>query len=246
MDLIRPFDEIEDKGIALAGYTSGLCGEWTPERFEALAGQLGIAPSAMVLANEHHTDVVYVAEARDAGRGVVRPHSGDPFDAIITRERGLLLCVKTADCVPVALLDPVKGAAGIVHSGWVGSSKRIAGKTVRKMTEALGCRPENILCSIGPYNRSCCYEVGEDVRSRFREMFSDGECESLFRKKDGGAGKYLLDLGAAVSLSLCQEGVDPAHIHDSGHCTFHTSTFSSWRRTRDKKNQILTYILLRR
>ena len=243
MDFIRHFDGVEATGIALAGYTSGLCGEWTPERFETLAGLLGVGRSQILLAHERHTDRVYAAEAKDAGCGVTRAHDDEPFDAIVTREKGLVLCVKTADCVPIVLLDPVKGAAGIVHSGWVGSSKRIAGKTARKMAKTFGSNPADILCFLGPYNHSCCYEVQEDVRLRFREAFSEEECETLFRKKDE-EGKYWLDLGAAVSLSLCQEGVIPAHIHDSGHCTFHTSTFSSWRRTRNQKNQMLTYILL--
>ena len=245
MDLIRQFDGINETGTAIAGYTSGLCGEWTPDRFQTLAGLLGIDRSQISLAYERHTDRVHVAGAEDAGYGVVRPHDGEPFDAIITREKGLLLCVKTADCVPVVLLDPVKRAVGVAHSGWVGTSKRIAGKTARKMAEVFGSDPGNILCFMGPYNRSCCYEVGEDVLARFREEFSDGECGTLFREEPGRVGKYLLDLGAAVGLSLCQEGVRRANIHDCGHCTCHTSTFPSWRRTRDRRNQMLTYIMLR-
>ncbi|MBQ7151227.1 MAG: peptidoglycan editing factor PgeF [Synergistaceae bacterium] len=205
---------------------------------------MGIDRSRIVLAYERHSDRVYVAEAKDAGLGVVRGYDDTPFDAIITKEKGLALCVKTADCVPIVLLDPVKEAVGIVHSGWVGSSKHIAGKTVKKMAEAFGSAPKDILCFMGPYNHACCYEVGEDVRLRFQEAFSEEECRTLFRKKDE-AGKYWLDLGSAVSFSLCREGVSPVHIHDSGLCTFHTSTFSSWRRTRNEKKQMITYILLR-
>ena len=64
-------------------------------------------------------------------------------------------------------------------------------------------------------NHSCCYEVREDVCERFRESFSDMECEMLFKK-----------------------------MNDEGCCTYHTSTFSSWRRTGDRKKQMLTYIML--
>ena len=138
----------------------------------------------------------------------------------------------------------MKKVAGVVHSGWVGSAKRIAGNTVRKMVDEYKSRPEDIICAIGPYNRSCCYEVGEDVLERFRESFSEKECDMLFQKKKD-EGKYMLDLGKAVSLSLCQEGVKSEHIYDEGCCTYHTSTFSSWRRTGDRKKQILTYIMLK-
>lgn len=243
MDLLRKFDNICNTGLAVAGYTSGLCGEWTKERFQTLAEQVNVECSMMIMANQRHTDKVSVKGTEDAGYGILTPHDDEYADAMITKQEGVMLCVHTADCVPIVLLDPVKKVVGIVHSGWMGSSKRIAGKTVRKMSEEYGCRPEDIICGIGPYNHFCCYEVGEDVLECFKESFSDIECEMFFKKKDN-EGKYMLNLGKAVSLSMRQEGVQPQNIHDEGHCTYHTTTFSSWRRTGDKKKQILTYIML--
>ena len=236
IDLIRNFDEIYATKIAIGGYTSGLCGEWTEVRFEKLAELLEIDKSKILLANEKHTDKIFVAKD-------LTQNFNEYFDAVITNEKGLMLCVHTADCVPIALLDPTKKVIGIVHSGWRGSAKRIAGKTVKKMKEVYNCNPEDIICSIGPYNHSCCYEVGEDVLDKFRETFSESECEKLFHKKNDSE-KYMLDLGAAVSISLCHEGVKPANIYDSGYCTYHTSVFSSWRRTRNEKKQMITYIML--
>lgn len=243
MDLLRRFDEVCNTRVAIAGYTSGLCGEWKEERFKYLADKLNIECSMMIMANQHHTDKVRVMGMEDTGYGVIRPHDDDYFDAMITAQAGVTLCVHTADCVPVVLLDPVKKVVGIVHSGWIGSSKRIAGKTVKKMVDEYQSRPEDIICAMGPYNHSCCYEVGEDVLEHFKESFSDKECEMLFKKKKD-KGKYMLDLGGAVSLSLNQEGVKMENIYDEGCCTYHTSTFSSWRRTGDKKKQMLTFIVL--
>lgn len=243
-DLLRRFDAICDTQAAIAGYTSGLCGEWTKERFECLSKQLNIECDKMIMANQHHTDKVRVVGKKDAGYGIIRPHDEDYADAMITTQTGLMLCVHTADCVPVVLLDPVKKAVGVVHSGWVGSSKRIAGKTVRKMVDEYKSRPEDIICMMGPYNHFCCYEVGEDVLECFKESFSEIECEMLFKKKNGQE-KYMLDLGRAVSLSLHQEGVKMENIYDEDCCSYHTSTFSSWRRSGDKKKQMLTYIVLK-
>lgn len=243
MDLLRQFDNICNTGVAVAGYTSGLCGEWTKERFQTLAEQVNMDCSLMIMANQHHTDKVSIKGTEDAGYGILASHDDEYADAMITKQEGLMLCVHTADCVPIVLLDPVKKVVGVVHSGWMGSSKRIAGKTVRKMAEEYGCSPADIICGIGPYNHFCCYEVGEDVLECFGESFSDIECEMFFKKKNN-EGKYMLDLGRAVSFSLQQEGVQPQNIYDEGHCTYHTTTFSSWRRTGDKKKQILTYIML--
>ena len=242
-DLLRRFKEIDNTEAALAGYTSGLCGEWTKERFERLSSELNIECSKLIMANQHHTDKVRVVEIKDAGYGIIKPHVEDYSDAMITAQTGLMLCIHTADCVPVVLLDPVKKVAGVVHSGWVGTSKRIAGKTVRKMIDEYKYKPENIICAMGPYNHSCCYEVGEDVLERFRESFTEIECEMFFKKKND-KGKYMLDLGCAISLSLCQEGVKAENIYDEGCCTYHTTTFSSWRRTGERKKQMLTYIML--
>lgn len=243
-DLFRPFEMICNTGIAIAGYTSGLCGEWTEERFGYLGEQLNIERNRMIMANQHHTDTVSIVGTADAGYGITNPHDDNYFDAMITAQTGVMISVHTADCVPVVLLDPVKRVAGVVHSGWVGSSKCIAGKTVRKMVEEYKSRPEDIICAIGPYNHSCCYEVGEDVLERFKESFSDTECGMLFKKKKD-EGKFMLDLGGAVSLSLCQAGVKAENIYDEDCCTYHTSTFSSWRRTGDRKKQMLTYIMLK-
>lgn len=241
---VRQFDKICSTGLAIAGFTSGLCGVWTEERFSLLAEEVGADAAKITVANQHHTDEVHIAGQEDAGKGNTIPLGDDFYDAMITDKPGLMLSVHTADCVPAAMLDPVKKAIGIAHSGWAGSAKGITGKTVRKMMDEYGCDPADIIICLGPYNHACCYEVGEDVLESFRSGFSEKECEQMFKKKDE-EGKFLLDLGAAISISLCREGVLKENIFDSGHCTFHTDEYSSWRRTRNKKHQILTYIMLR-
>ena len=243
-DLFREFETICNTKVAMAGYTSGLCGEWTEERFKNLGDQLGVEISGMVMANQKHTDQVSVVKKEDAGYGIIRPHGEDYADAMITAQTGIMLCIHTADCVPVVLFDPVKRVIGIAHSGWVGSSKHIAGKTLKKMIDEYHSRPEDVICAIGPYNHFCCYEVGEDVHECFREAFSETECRILF-KKTNNEGKYMLDLGSAVKISLCQTGAKQEKIYDVNCCTYHTESLPSWRRTGDRKKQILTYIMLK-
>src|SRR2546427_10421579 len=38
-------------------------------------------------------------------------------DAIVTDQPGVLVTVETADCVPILLLDPVRGGSSAVHAG---------------------------------------------------------------------------------------------------------------------------------
>ncbi len=100
-------------------------------------------------------------------------------DAMVTATAGLALVVKTADCPPILLLDPVARAVGIVHAGWRGTVRRIAEKTVGTMRAHYGADPSRMRAVIGPGIRVCCYQVGEEVLEQFHSQFP--YAEELFR-----------------------------------------------------------------
>jgi len=78
-------------------------------------------------------------------------------DALISETPEILLIIKTADCQPVILVDPVNQSVAAIHSGWRGSVQNIIGKTVSKMVD-LGTNPQNIIAGIGPSLGPCCAE----------------------------------------------------------------------------------------
>ncbi len=84
-------------------------------------------------------------------------------DAFITAERGVVCFVRTADCVPILIADPVRRAVGAVHAGWRGAEKDVAGATIRKMCDAFGSDSANLFAAIGPSICGDCYDV--DLRS---------------------------------------------------------------------------------
>ena len=100
-------------------------------------------------------------------------------DAMVTGTAGLALAVKTADCPPILLLDPVAPAVGIVHAGWRGTARRITEKTVGTMRAYYGAVPSRMRAVIGPGIHVCCYQVGEEVLEEFRSQFP--YAEELFR-----------------------------------------------------------------
>ena len=58
---------------------------------------------------------------------VDRPvEEGDAFeggwDALVTDQPGLMVTVRTADCVPVLLYDPERRVVAAIHAGWRGGS----------------------------------------------------------------------------------------------------------------------------
>jgi YfiH family protein len=103
-----------------------------------------------------HSDAVrIVSEAGDAG----------PGDALVSDTAGLLLEVRTADCIPILLVDPVRKAVAAVHAGWRGTEAQIAAKAVSTLRDRFGCR--DLQAAIGPGIQVCCFEVGPEVALRF-------------------------------------------------------------------------------
>ncbi len=155
----------------------------------------------------HGADVVVIR-----GRG---PQEWPPpqADGILTREIGLPLVMRFADCVPILLYDPVQRVAGIAHAGWRGTVAGAGAATVRTMCDAFGSRPADILAAIGPSIGPCCYEVGEEVVAQIREVF--GDREELFHAANGKGPR--LDLWAANRLALEQAGVEQIEV--AGICT---------------------------
>ncbi|HET8666444.1 MAG TPA: peptidoglycan editing factor PgeF [Terriglobales bacterium] len=101
-------------------------------------------------------------------------------DGLITSTPGLLLAVKTADCMPVLIVDPKKRVVGAFHAGWRGTLRRIVEKGVGEMRRCYGSKASDLQAVLGPSIRSCCYSVGEEVRDHFRSQFD--YADELFRE----------------------------------------------------------------
>jgi len=96
-------------------------------------------------------------------------------DGLITDTVGLLLVVKTADCVPVLVADVKRRAAGAFHAGWRGTVARVVEKGIGEMQRQFGSRPRDLRAVIGPSIRRCCYQVGAEVRAEFESQFAYAE-----------------------------------------------------------------------
>jgi YfiH family protein len=153
-------------------------------------------------------------------------------DALITDLAGISVGVKTADCVPILLVDPSIPAVAAIHAGWRGSAENIAAAAVRQMAARWKTRPENLRAAIGPSIGVCCYEVGAEVANRFERWIP------VTRNRH-------LDLPAVNERQLRDAGV--ADIWKSGECTFcATDRFFSFRREREKAGRMLSFIGLQK
>ena len=147
-------------------------------------------------------------------------------DGLITQERNVPLMILVADCLPVLFYDPVNRAIGIAHAGWRGTVNHVAAKTLLAMGEAYGTKPEETRAALGPAIGPCCYEVGEEVRKEFLNVFPWGN--EVFEKTFGG--RWKLDLPGANARQLMEIGMKEENLIQPGLCTVdHLDLFYSHR-----------------
>lgn len=185
---------------------------------EIVFDQLNIDTSACVMQNQvHGNDIAYVTEA-DKGKGYYSHKDviGD-YDAMITDKKNICLFLFAADCVPILLYDTEKQIIAAVHSGWKGTVKQIAKKTVEKMTEMFGCNPQNIFAAIGPSISLKNYEVGQNVVDEVLKSFKTLDKFLIFNQI---TQKYHFDMWYTNQFLLKQAGVPEQNIEISGVCTF--------------------------
>ena len=139
----------------------------------------------------------------------------------------MALWIFTADCTPILFHDPVTGAVGASHAGWRGTAADIAGKTVRAMVQAFGCRPADIRAAIGPNIGPCCFETDKDVPDALVAAFGSRIWEHIRTQQN----KYYVNLKEINALALHRAGVENIEISDA--CTMcEHARFWSHRYTR--------------
>ena len=183
----------------------------------------------------HGADVRVVQSVDDA-----RPaenQQGDTIycDVIVSRAKSVLAGVKTADCVPILIGDPVTRAFAAVHAGWRGTLATAVMVAVDRLKREYDARPENLRVAIGAAAGPCCYEVGSEVIDAFTSRFGSGA--SLFRTTR--PGHATVDLLKANRDQLQSAGVIPERIHTAPICTMcSTDLFFSYRKEKSVHGKV--------
>ena len=154
-------------------------------------------------------------------------------DALMTSEYNRLLCIRTADCEPVFLIDPVRRLAGVAHCGWRGVKAGLATRLVSSLV-AQGSRPQDLQAWLGPCITAPNYEVGKRLVAEFAEAFPGAPVSP-----DGTR----LDLFAITRWQLQQAGMPDAGILVSGACTYgEPERYHSYRRDGEQAGRLLSFI----
>ena len=206
----------------------------------------------LVTLRQIHSDIIHCVDSI--------PEATLVGDGLVTATAGLLLAIQTADCIPVILVDTKRHAVGVFHAGWRGTVSRIVEKGVGEMHRQFGTRPRDLKAAIGPGIQGCCYEVGEEVRTKFQSQFAYGA--SLFHEvKDSDPvrekypllfltarapghselpKKIFLDLVEANRQQLLAAGVSKKNIESSPYCTnCNPDKLFSYRAERGKTGRMM-------
>lgn len=161
--------------------------------------------------------------------------SADPpqADGIVTCQDAQWIGIRTADCVPLLLADPVRRCVAAVHAGWRGTVADISGAAVREFISR-GSNPADLLAAIGPCIGVCCFEVGAEVSEQFVSLFP--ESMNLTH----------VNLAEANRRQLLAAGVGASQIEVADLCTrCNSGEFHSFRRDRELSGRMVAAIRIR-
>ena len=134
-------------------------------------------------------------------------------DELVTNERGVCLGIYVADCCAVFLVDPVRNAIGLVHSGKKGTELGVVSNAVEMMATEFGSQASDLIAQLGPCIRPPHYEIdfAAGIRRQCRQagvgMVNDcGVCTACdleryysYRAEKGRTGRMLAFLALDYS-----------------------------------------------
>ncbi len=224
------------EGVA-AGFTTL---DLVPDDLEAdeggrrLAELLGAPDAPVARLKQVHGATVVEAKGAPPGQVVVAGYG----DAVVTTERGLVVAIATADCVPIVLVDAEAGALAVVHAGWRGTAARVADAALDALL-ARGARLDRVHAFFGPSISRDAYEVGPEVLAALDGTLPPGAAVP------GRGDRSYLDVAACNEAALLKRGVRAERIVRPRLCTFgKPERFSSYRRDGAKAGRTFTGAVL--
>lgn len=187
------------------------------ENIRLFSEAVGIDGKSIISVPQIHSADVRVVSRDEKGYGV---HKTSPFscDGYVTREKGVALGVKTADCVPILMearneKDEVIAVCAI-HAGWRGTVAKIAKVGVERLL-SFSASAEKIFVAIGPCIHRCCYEVGEDFCREVKEKLGRNyDNYFMIASKDGKLYADLteINLKILISCGILKENIDVSDL----------------------------------
>ena len=162
-------------------------------------------------------------------------------DALVTNQKQFLLVVRTADCVPILLVDHKAGVIGAIHAGWRGAVGGIVAKTIETCVEQFGSNVAHMHMAIGPSIGPCCYEIDAQVIEPLQTCYPDW----LGVLQETKEGKGMLDLKKLIWHQILASGIPEQQVERIEECTrCRDDLFFSYRREGNVNGTMMSGIML--
>lgn len=176
----------------------------------------------------------------------IYPKAFENVDGLITKQREKILSLTFADCTPIYIYDKEKNVIALVHSGWVGTTKKIVKNAIEKMKQEYNSKNEDLICAIGPTIRECHFEVDEDVKDIFYETFKYMKNIEKIIKVGEKQGKFYIDTVEINKNLMKEEGILEENIIDCGVCSLcNSEIIHSYRKDGKKAGRNTAILCLR-
>lgn len=243
----------------LAGFSSKNGGTSTPPYFSLNLGfhvgdrTLDVCKNRRIMANlvefpneawvgaeQTHGIHVHKVTEKDKGKGALHYDSSfKSTDGFFTMEKGMMLTLLFADCVPLFFFAPKRNAVGIAHAGWKGTVGGIAAKMIEVFQEE-DIPSSDILVTIGPSICEKCYIVDNPVITLVQNILEDVEEKPYNLIKEN---QFLLDLKLLNKQILIRNGILEKNIQITKYCSScHSDHFFSHRRDKGKTGRMMGFI----
>jgi hypothetical protein len=156
--------------------------------------------------NQVHGKNVFVVSKNDDGKTI------DDCDGLLTNDQNVTLVVRTADCLPISLIDKKHHAIGLVHAGWRGLHKKIIRNAIGLMVGNFQTEPSDLHIEIGPHICANHYEVGPEV-SRFFNNEKYLDLSKIAATFTHGLMKFTLE-GIDVTAQASEGAIDKSYGTD--------------------------------
>jgi len=174
------------------------------------------------LRQTHSVNGLAIADTASAHKAVSFTQSGD---YLITNQKNNGLGIMTADCLPVIIIDTMRGALGIAHAGWRGTVAGISVTMLHAMQDTFGTNREKIKVFFGPAAKCCCYKVSNSFLSNLEHLPFN---KQLIIERNN---QYYFDKALCNRLLLQNAGVKKESFYvDYNICTICDTSFYSHRR----------------
>jgi YfiH family protein len=191
-------------------------------RWRAFRAAFAARFPTLVLSHQVHGTAVQWHETLPEGWLVL-----DGLDGHATTDRGLLLTVTVADCIPVYLAVPQKGALALLHAGWRGVANGVLARGVELLKWRGLAKASDMVMHCGVGICGTCYEVGSEVAVQFGLPVSPGPVP--------------LDLRAVLARQARELGIEDVSI--SPWCSAHDrDRFFSHRASGGRDGRMVAYL----